>query len=140
MSGIRFTREQQMLLSKNPCVVKVTEKSITYSEIFKISAIKAYAQGKKPAEIFRDAGFDLNIIGNENPGRSLDRWKNRYFISGEAGLTGEKRGNGGTGRPKSSELTLEERLMAAEAKVAYLEMENEFLKKLDELERRNAKK
>jgi len=138
MSGIRFTKEQQSLLSKNPCVTKVTEKSITYSETFKISAIKAYGQGKKPAEIFREAGFDLEIIGNKNPGKSLDRWKNRYFINGEAGLIGEKRC--GTGHQKSSELTLEYRLAVAEAKVAYLQMENEFLKKLDELERRNAKK
>ena len=37
MSGIRFTKEQQSLLSKNPSVTKVTEKSITYSETFKIS-------------------------------------------------------------------------------------------------------
>jgi transposase len=41
---------------------------------------------------------------------------------------------------RNLEMSLEERLAASEAKVSYLEMENEFLKKLDELERRDAKK
>nr|WP_302599964.1 hypothetical protein [uncultured Cellulosilyticum sp.] len=49
---------------------------------------------------------------------------------------GEKRGTSNSGRPVTSELSLEEKLKLAEAKIAYLEMENEFLKKLDELERR----
>ena len=140
MAGIRFSKEEQALLLKNKNVAKVTDRSITYSNVFKVSAIESYAKGKFPAEIFREAGFDLNIIGNENPGRSLDRWKRTYLTIGENGLTGERRGRGGMGRPQNSEMSLEERLIAAEAKLAYLEMENEFLKKLDELERRNAKK
>lgn len=140
MAGIRFSKEEQALLLKNKNVAKVTDRSITYSNVFKVSAIESYTKGKFPAEIFREAGFDLNIIGNENPGRSLDRWKKTYLTTGKNGLTGERRGRGGMGRPQNSEMSLEERLTAAEAKLAYLEMENEFLKKLDELERRNAKK
>lgn len=39
MSGLHFTQEQQNLLLKNPYIMKVTEKSITYSDEFKIHAI-----------------------------------------------------------------------------------------------------
>ena len=37
-------------------------------------------------------------------------------------------------------MSIEEKLAIAEAKIAYLEMENDFLKKLEKLERRNAVK
>ena len=136
MSTLYFTQEQQHLLSQSPCITKVTEKSITYSEDFKLHAINEYAKGKTPTEIFREAGLEPKIIGSKNPGRSLSRWRSVYFKEGKAGLIGEKRGRGSSGRPKTSEMSLEERLVVAEAKITYLQMENEFLKKLDELERR----
>lgn len=139
MAGIRFSNEEQMLLLKNKNVTKVTDKSITYSDEFKISSIQSYANGKFPVEIFREAGFNLNIIGNKIPGRCIQRWKRTYLTIGKDGLTGERRGCARR-RPKNSGMSLEERLVAAEAQVSYLEMENEFLKKLNELERRNAKK
>ena len=136
MSGLHFTQEQQNLLLQNPYITKVTEKSITYSEKFKLHAINEYAKGKTPTEIFREAGLEPKIIGSKNPGRSLSRWRSVYLKEGQAGLMGEKRGRRSSGRPKTSDMSLEERLIAAEAKIAYLQMENEFLKKLDELERR----
>ena len=139
MAGIRFSKEEQMLLLRNKNVIKVTDKSITYSDEFKVSSIQSYAKGKFPVEIFREAGFDLNIIGNKNPKRCINRWKTTYLTIGKDGLMGERRGRGQK-HPSNLEMSLEERLTAAEAKVSYLEMENEFLKKLDELERRNAKK
>jgi hypothetical protein len=135
MSGIRFTEEQQILLSRNPYVANVTEKSITYSEDFKIHAINEYTRGKTPSQIFKEALLDPKIVGAENPKRSLSRWKSVYFREGSSGLMGEKRGCGNSGRPKTSDMSLEERLIAAEAKITYLQMENEFLKKLDALER-----
>jgi hypothetical protein len=139
MAGIIFSKEEQKLLLKNKNVTKVTDKSITYSDEFKVNSIQSYAKGKFPAEIFREAGFNLNIIGNQNPRKCLNRWKKTYLAKGKDGLTGEKRGHGGR-RPENLEMSLEERLNAAEAQVAYLEMENEFLKKLEELERRDVKK
>jgi hypothetical protein len=139
MTGIRFSKEEQVLLLRNKNVTNVTDKSITFSDEFKVNSIQSYAKGKFPAEIFRDAGFNLNIIGNKNPRKCINRWKRIYLTIGEDGLMGEKRGRGGS-RPITLEMSLEERLTAAEAKVSYLEMENEFLKKLDELERRDVKK
>lgn len=136
MSTLYFTQEQRDSLLKNPYITKVTEKSITYAESFKIHAVNEYATGKTPVQIFNEAGIDSKIIGIKNPGRALSRWRSIYFREGQSGLAGERRGRGSSGRPKTSDMTLEERLIAAEAKIAYLQMENEFLKKLDELERR----
>lgn len=139
MAGIRFTLEQQEVLKMNPNIEKVSEKSITYKSSFKLMAIEEYMKGKTPSEIFREAGINPEIIGAKNPNRCLERWRNSYHKDGDSGLIGEKRGRSSSGCPKTSELSLEDRLRAAEAKVAYLEMENEFLKKLDELERRLSK-
>lgn len=90
MAGIIFSKEEQMLLLKNKNVTKVTDKSITYSDEFKVNSIQSYAKGKFPAEIFREAGFNLNIIGNQNPRKCLNRWKKTYLAKGKDGLTGEK--------------------------------------------------
>ncbi|RCW48613.1 hypothetical protein [Paenibacillus prosopidis] len=46
-----------------------------------------------------------------------------------------RRGKASTGRPSSKELSTEEKLKRAEAKIKLLEVENEFLKKLEALER-----
>lgn len=139
MAGIRFTIEQQELLRMNPNIKKVTEKSITYSDSFKLFAIEEHAKGKTPHEIFKQAGINPNIIGSKNPCRCLIRWKKAYSKGGDSALIGEKRGCSNSRRELSKDISLEDRLRAAEAKIAYLEMENEFLKKLDELERRLSK-
>lgn len=139
MAGIRFTLEQQELLGINPNIEKISEKSITYKDTFKLMAIEEYAMGKTPSEIFKQAGINPEIIGVKNPTRCLERWKKSYFKQGDVGLIGEKRGCSRNGRHKVGDLTIEERLRAAEAKIAYLEMENQFLKKLEELERRLSK-
>lgn len=139
MAGIRFTIEQQELLRMNQNIKKVSEKSITYRDSFKLFAIEEHAKGKTPHEIFKQAGLNPDIIGSKIPGRCLDRWKKAYFKAGDSALIGEKRGCSSSGRSSSKHLSLEDKLHAAETKIAYLEMENEFLKKLDELERRLSK-
>ncbi|CAM4229909.1 hypothetical protein FHS16_001181 [Paenibacillus endophyticus] len=48
----------------------------------------------------------------------------------------DRRGRASTGRHTSKELTPEEKLKRAEAKIKLLEVENEFLKKLEALERK----
>ena len=92
MAGIRFTLEHQKLLKMNPHIEKVSEKSITYKDSFKLIAIEEYMKGKTPSEIFRQAGINPEIIGRDNPKRCLRRWRNSYYKHGDIGLLGEKRG------------------------------------------------
>ena len=140
MAGIIFNQIQQWLLSVNENMVKVTSKSIAYADAdaFRLKAINEYALGKEPAKIFREAGFDLSIIGYYNPKRCIYRWRDSYMSSGESSLIGENRGRSKSKQNAVTEMSVEEKLAIAESKIAYLEMENDFLKKLEKLERRNA--
>ncbi|WP_218349889.1 hypothetical protein [Bacillus sp. sid0103] len=49
-------------------------------------------------------------------------------------------GKAASGPPSSKELSVEEKLKKAEARIKFLEAENDFLKKLEELERQALKK
>lgn len=130
-----FTPSQMRLMESNPNVVHVSEKSISYTPEFKLHAVKSHESGNAPMQIFLDAGFDVGIIGTKNPRTCLKRWRNSYRTYGEEGLLMDRRGRASTGRPSSKELTTEEKLKRAEAKIKLLEVENEFLKKLEALER-----
>lgn len=57
MAGIRFTLEQQELLRMNPNIEKVSEKSITYKDTFKLMAIEKYSKENAPCEIFKETGI-----------------------------------------------------------------------------------
>lgn len=85
--------------------------------------------------IFVEGGFDLDLIGHETPYRCLRRWKAVYAQRGEEGLRSDQRGRSAAGQSAERELTVEEKLRRAEARVRYLEKENELLKKLDAIER-----
>ena len=52
------------LLSKNRYVKRVSEKGITYTDEFKSLFIAEHSMGKLPIQIFQDAGFDIDVIGN----------------------------------------------------------------------------
>lgn len=130
-----FNEKEIKLLENNPNVENVTEKSITYSSTFKLAAVKAYKEGQTPMEIFLSAGFDVDIIGRKKPKHCLTRWRNTYNALGDAGLLEEQRGKGSPGRRPAGELSIEEKFKRAEARIKLLEMENDFLKKLEALEK-----
>ncbi|SMQ78658.1 hypothetical protein SAMN05444673_3559 [Bacillus sp. OV166] len=107
----------------------------TYKPEFKVEAIKENSNGKGPAQIFIEHGFDLEMIGSDKPSECLKRWRKRFEQFGEDGFFTERRGKASTGRPSSKPLSVEDNLKKAEARIKFLETELEFLKKLDELER-----
>jgi len=129
MSKIIFTEEQINNLLENPNVLRCSSKSITYSKEFKVKAIKLYEQGLNPQEIFIRAGFDLNVIGRKKPKDCLIRWNRVFREKGSRGLS-EARGRNSRGRPKSQNLTDEEKIKRLETEVAYLKEERDFLAKL----------
>ena len=140
MSKIIFNEIQIKLLESNPNVDHVSERSISYTPDFKIRAVKENLNGKGPVQIFIEHGFDLQVIGSNKPNSCLKRWRKTFNQFGEDGFLTERRGKGSTGRPSSNQLTVEESLKKAEARIKYLEAELEFLKKLDALERQGSKK
>ncbi|SDY15205.1 hypothetical protein SAMN04488081_2226 [Salimicrobium album] len=136
MTKIMFTEAQRKELASNPNVLKVTDRSITYAPAFKVKAVKENQEGKSPSHIFVNHGFDVAMIGAKKPKECLKRWRKIFHEHGEDGL----RGKGSTGRPSSKHLSSEDQLKKAEARIAYLEAELDFVKKLDELERQAKKK
>lgn len=136
LKGRNFSELEMRILASNPNVLRVTDKGITYQPEFKLHAVNSQAKGRTPTQIFLDAGFDINLIGKDKPKDCLRRWRQVYTALGENGLLQERRGSQSTGRQPTKELTVEDKLRRAEAKVKLLEAENEFLKKLEALERK----
>jgi transposase-like protein len=132
---MRYTEAQMKQLESNPNVQRVSETNISFTPAFKLAAVMAYKAGKTPMEIFLEAGFDVDMFNSHKPKESLKRWRQTYAAHGDAGLLEERRGKGSSGRPLSKELSVEEKLRRAEAKIKLLEVENDFLKKLKALER-----
>jgi len=130
MSKRRFTKEEMEILSKNENVSNCSEKSITYSKAFKVKAVKEYQEGKSAREIFIKAGFNVTLIGRDNPVEHIRQWNRIVKTKGLETLKKETRGKKG-GRPKKpKDLTDADKIKRLEAEVAYLKAENDFFIKL----------
>ena len=79
MGKSELTKKEIAALKKNKYVVNVSETRITYSEEFKARFIREYLDGRKPTEIFRDAGFDVSVLGSKRIERSSARWREMYL-------------------------------------------------------------
>ena len=131
MSKRILTKEQIEALLRNPNVERCSEKSISYQKDFKIRAVKEYQEGLPPPEIFKRAGFNINLVGHETPKRCLHGWIKVFRAKGIKELSIETRGRSkGGGRPKINWLNEKEKIKYLEAEVAYLKEENRFLAKL----------
>jgi transposase-like protein len=131
MSKRIFTPEQIKELLQNPNVAKCSEKSITYSKEFKVAAVKQYHQGLPPNGIFRQAMFNIALIGSETPKSCLQGWRKVLKNKGLGELSIETRGRGKSGgRPKVNWQNDKDKIKYLETEIAYLKAENDFLAKL----------
>lgn len=73
-----LTRQEIQLLIKNPFVLDVNSNRIVYSDEFKQRFMKEYLAGKGPTQIFKDAGFNPNILGSKRIERASARWRESY--------------------------------------------------------------
>ena len=81
----KLTRAEIEKLRKNPNVISVGEDRIVYSDEFKKHFITEYMKGEKPGNIFREAGFDIKVLGSKRIERACARWR-ESFASGTLGL------------------------------------------------------
>lgn len=120
-----FSEEQQQKLRNNPLIKKISEKAITYTQEFKEQFSEEYKSGKLPSEILRGMGIDPRILGKSRVNNISSRIKaNNLRLNGHKDT---RKSN--PGRPVTKNLTDEEKIKRLEHKVAYLNQENEFLKK-----------
>ena len=128
-----LTKKEQEQLKMNPFVQSVSDKAITYTDEFKRHFIAENETGKRPRDIFEDAGLSVDSIGIDRIQTAAKRWRLAFRKSGIEGLQDTRKTN--SGRQSDRELTLEEKIARLEAKNLLLQAENELLKKLDLLER-----
>ena len=129
MSKRIFSEVEQQTLRANSDVKRCSERSITYTTAFKARAVKQYEKGLTSTEIFKQAGFDLALIGRKQPKFCIRRWRARFKEKGVQGLT-DTRGKNGAGRKKRVKNTETDRMKWLEAEVKYLKAENAFLAQL----------
>ncbi|MCP1143657.1 IS3 family transposase [Lysinibacillus endophyticus] len=134
MSKQLFSPEQIEQLQKNPHVLKVSERTITYADAFKSKFIDEYLAGKTPRRIFEEYGFDIEVIGMKRVEQASSRWRKAYEKNGLIGLTDTRKTS--SGRPIKRELTMAEVLGRQAARIELLEGQVEMLKKLEVTERR----
>lgn len=135
MSIYRFTEKEIEALKNNPNVKSVTEKAITYTKEFKEYFIREYNKGRPIREIYEEAGFDVEVLG-ERIKKSTYRWKQQSKRL--EGLKDTRKG--GSGRPRTKHLTKDELIKRQKAEIAYLKQERDFLLELKRLERMAIKK
>lgn len=131
MGSNYFNEEQQSELRKNPYIEKVTAKSITYTKEFKEKFEQEYRLGKLPSQILIDMGIDPRILGKRRKDSIVSRMK-LYELRPE-GCADTRKNN--TGRPSTKDLNDADKIKRLEQKIAYLNQENEFLKKNIQLDR-----
>jgi len=131
MGKNHFTQEQQSELQQNVYIEKVSEKTITYTKEFKEKFEEEYRAGKLPSQILADMGIDHRLLGKKRKDSIVARIK-LYKLRPE-GYEDIRKVN--TGRPLERELTEVEKIKRLEQKIAYLNQENEFLKKNVQMDR-----
>ena len=124
-----FSSEQIAKLEQNPCVFECREKSIHYTYEFKKRALELYAQGVKPNEIWRQAGFDTSIWKKQYCADTIKDWRRMVKRRGLESLT-KPSGVQADGGYKRARLPEADRVRRLELQVQYLEKENDFLAKL----------
>lgn len=134
MSKQLFSPEQIAQLQKNPHVLKVSTRTITYADAFKSKFIDEYLAGKTPRKIFEEAGFEIEMLGMKRVEQASSRWRKSYERNGLIGLTDTRKTS--SGRPLKRELTMAEIVERQAARIELLEGQVEMLKKLEATERR----
>ena len=119
---IQFTQEQIEILLKNPNVESISSNTVRFISEFKELALKKDKEGIPALQIFKDAGFDLNVLGKETPKTSIRNWRHR-----------EKYLNKNNTRYLAREVKKNKALKSILEENRYLKAENEFLKKLQAL-------
>lgn len=127
MSKIKFTIYEIEQFRNNPWIKNISENSITYTEEFREHFILEYNKGKSPSVIFREAGFNIEILGKDRISSATKRFKK--MSKRVNGLKDTRTSN--SGRPLEHELTDEEKLKKLESENLRLRQQLQFLKKME---------
>ena len=132
-----LTKEYVDELNKNPYVIKATEWTVSFTAEFKQYAYDEIFKGKSIREIFAEAGFDCEKLGDKR----LQNFKTKLLeqANRECGFD-DQRKNNSRRESQSAEAELTKKIKQLEHRLAYLEQENDFLKKIQEAEKKCKRK
>lgn len=137
MKRYPLSKELVKELNEHQYVERATEWTVSFTPEFKRMAYDEYYRGKTMREIFTEAGFDVERLGRQR----IENFRNKLMekAADEAGFA-DKRKDKSLQAPPSTEAQLKKRIRELEHRTAYLEQENEFLKKIQNLEKDSAGK
>lgn len=134
---IPMPKEYVSRLQKNPYVLKATEWTVSFTPEFKQIAYREYYNGKSMRQIFTENGFDVEIIGDKR----LQNFRNKLIEKAERDENFEDcRKNNTRKEPQNTEAKMAKRIRELEHRNAYLQQENDFLKKIQALEKEYSSK
>lgn len=118
-------------LNEHPYVEKATEWTISFTTEFKQHFYDEYYKGKSAKEVFTEAGFDIEKLGDKR----IQNFRMKLMEKANC-KTGflDKRKDKSLQAPLSTEAQMMKRIRELEHRNAYLEQENDFLKKIQQLE------
>ncbi|MBZ9621673.1 hypothetical protein G9F71_002170 [Clostridium sp. FP2] len=126
-----FTEEQQEELRKNPYIKKVSDKSITYTTEFRELFAREYRAGKIPSQILAECEINYQLLGKRRKDGLVAMIKKCELRAD--GFEDIRKNH--SGRPVTKDLTDTERISKLEHQINYLKQENEFLKKIEFLDK-----
>ena len=80
-------------MQKNPYVEDVNRQRILYTYESQCFFMEQYLAGKRPVDIFRQAGFDVSMLGEKRIERATARWRAMYAANGMEALRGQVKAN-----------------------------------------------
>jgi len=128
MSKKHFTEEQVLALKGNPCIERVGNLSVSFTEDFKRKAYGEILNGKPMRQIFKDYGVDTDALG---PVRVM-RFKQFLNDCAKRGDGFKKRNRWHGVKIENDESLERKRIKSLENEVAYLHQVVEFLKKIQQ--------
>ena len=124
-------------LNENPYVLRATEWTVSFTAEFKQFAYDEYYKGKSTKEIFTEAGFDCEKLGDKR----LQNFRSKIMEQSEReyGFEDQRKYNSRK-EAQSNQAQLKKKIKQLEHRLAYLEQENDFLKKIQEAEKKCKRK
>ena len=128
----RIPKEVVKKLQEHPYVERASEWEVSFTQAFKQLAYDEYYRGKSMKQVFADAGFDVDELGEKR----IQNFRNQLMSKAdrEDGFEDRRKSNR-RHEAQSTEAQMTKRIRELEHRNAYLEQENEFLKKIQELEK-----
>lgn len=129
MSTRLLSKEAVAELRKNPYVRSASQRCVSYTAAFKELAYEELCRGKTVRQIFEQSGFDVEVLGEKR--LSNFRATVEALAESERGFEDGRKTNRRQ-EAQSTEAQLARKVKQLEHQVAYLQQENDFLKKIQE--------